>query len=112
MESKTYFGCAIIENEDLEESEIKHPLHLEYYRTESSSLSKYGLTKREKKVYGVEVIKKDYLNKSIPYVEKYEVAHITKNLKEANKLIEMLKDNKVTPTHVDDIISDLKQIIF
>ena len=112
VRSKTYFGCAVIDDEDSEESIVKYPLQLEYYRTENNIQSKSGLAKKEKMVYGVEVIKKDYSNKEAPYVEKYESEYIAKNMEEADKLIKILRDYKVTPVHVDDIISDLKQIIF
>ena len=109
MGNKSYFGCATIEKDEIEGSEIKHPVHLEYYMVEKSVISKFGPIKKEKIVYGVEIVKKDSFNKDIPYIEKHESEYIAKNIKEANELITILCNNKVTPTHMDEIICDLKR---
>ena len=109
MGARDYYGCATLEKEELLELEtdIDHQISVEYYRTEQIKYNKFNMAR---KMYGIEVIKKDYSNKQVPYIERHVSQFLTKDIEKAENILNLLKINKVMPVHVDEIIQDLKQM--
>lgn len=85
--SKRLYGIADLSKEEQKESSISK---LEYYKI-----------KEEK--YGVEIIQK-YTNEKI---EDKQIRELEQSEEKIDKLLSILKRNKVTPTEVEYILEDL-----
>ena len=101
--TKIFYGDVFLDKEKLDEINIKYPIELEYYKTCSR---KNDLLKENEIIYGVEIIKKEYIGQNI-HTEKAFVDNITKDEKELNSVIFKLKENTVTPITLNDVINDL-----
>ena len=100
---KTFYGNALLDAEDLKDKVNKYPIALEYYKI---SNKRKGLVNEEYEVYGVEIIKKEYIGEEIK-TESNRIDNITKNEETLDKVIKLLKDNTVTPISLDDVINDM-----
>ena len=102
--SKELYGNVFLELEDLIDTDINYPIELEYYKTNTK---KNGFT-----VYGIEVIKKEYLEKTTN-VEIKRKNIFTRSEKIIEKALELLKNGKVTPMGLKDsltyVISKLRE---
>lgn len=96
------YGETQIEEELLRKNRIYNNIELEYYKIKSNKVSK---SKKENIIYGIEIVKKEYINDKIKE-EKETVETLTKNEELVNKILEKLKNNKVTPTSLEYIITD------
>ena len=56
--------------------------------------------------YGIEIVKTEFKDGNIN-VESNEVPNITNNNKEADRILEILRDNEVTPIAMQDVLDDL-----
>lgn len=102
MNSKVYYGSEIL---TLNETNLNHRIELEYYRTKKQK--KY-LFNKNRKIYGIEIIKKEYEGKNIN-IEKENVDRISNRKSKINFIIDKLKKYKVTPVSLKDIIYDILQ---
>ena len=93
----------IFGTEKLKESTKKNPIELEYYKTCSN---KNGLINESYEVYGVEIIKKEFIGNKIN-TESVCVENITRNETTLDKIMSILKNNSVTPVGLRDVINDL-----
>ncbi len=101
--TKNFCGEVILKNEDLSECCNKYPIELNYYKT---CTKKSNIIKEEYEVYGIEIIKKEYMGNRI-HTESMCVNNITKNEKTLDKVVKILKDNTVTPVTLNDVINDM-----
>ena len=96
--SRTYYGETFLENTDLEETNIKNRIKLEYYTTKQ--------TKEEKDVYGIEVIKKEFKSNGLD-TEISSINNISNSSQKVIEIINTLKEYKVTPIGLNDVLEDL-----
>lgn len=96
--SRTYHGETFLEKEDLAETNIKHKIGLEYYTIKE--------TKDEIDTYGIEVIKREYKNNGID-TESSSRNYISNSSQKVIEIISALKEHKVTPIGLNDVLEDL-----
>ena len=86
---KNFFGSIFINRDKLLEAGINYPIknHL---------------------VYGVQIIKTEYRDKI--GVEQSKAEHLTNNESEINNMLNILKENEVTPVGLDDVIIEIKKL--
>ena len=94
--SRTYHGDTFLEEEDLKETNIKHKIQLEYYTFKETKENKYG----------IEIIKKEYKENKIDE-ESNSMQFITNNSQKVIDIINTLKEYKVTPIGLNDVLEDL-----
>ena len=103
MEStKIFCGNVFIHSENLKESCAKNPIKLMYYKVKSRN----SYVSENYETYGVEIVKNEYKNDNV-YTESVCIDSITQNEFKLDQLIEMLKNNSVTPITLNDVINDL-----
>lgn len=100
---KDFFGCTFMSREELKDIGVKYPIKLEYYRTKTNE-EKVKNTNDIK--YGIEIIKTSYVEDNIA-VETSYIPDILRDEIRINKILEKLKQNKVTPVSAEYIIEDL-----
>lgn len=99
---KKFYAGVVLNEDDLLESKCNR-IELEYYKI--SKKSKRKILKKSN-LYGIEIVKKEYIGNQ-KKKEKNNIYNITRNEKTANKLLEILKENKVTPFGLEDTITEL-----
>ena len=92
---KTFFGGILIEANKLKEEGIQYPIKVEYYK----------LKDEESKKYGIEIIKREYKPKHID-IEKQELKSLSKDECKIERMLELFKENEVTPICAGEIIED------
>ena len=109
---KTFFDGVFISKENLKEAGIIYPIKLEYYKTVRDENSENTNTVDEAKYtngkYGIEVVKTEYLDGNVR-IETKEVQNITNDLKEADRILTLFRNNEVTPVGVDDVLEELQK---
>ena len=101
---KNFFGSIFINRDELLEAGIHYPIKVEYYRITDED-------KRENKnkpIYGIQIIKTEYRDKI--GVEQNKIEHLTNNESEINNMLNILKENEVTPVGLDDVIIEIKKL--
>lgn len=100
---KIFYGSNFIDEEELKESNKNHLIKLEYYKR---------IDKQKKNnnniIYGVSIIKTEYMPNDTKIEEKY-VKYLTKDEEKIEDLLEILKKFKVMPITLKYIIQDLKK---
>ena len=96
---KKFFGGMFIEEEILRKEGIYHPIKLEYYKIENEP-------KEGKLKYGLEVVKTEYYTNDVK-IEKKEVENLTNDENSIKKVLNILKENKVTPVAMQDVIKEI-----
>ena len=96
--SRTYYGEAYLEKEDLEEANIEHKVQLEYYTIKG--------IKDKKDMYGIEVIKREYKTNGIN-TETSSRNFISNDSKKVIEIINTLKEHKVTPIGLNDVLEEM-----
>ena len=97
--SKIYYGATSVNIKEQIETRNKSFIKLEYYGTKH-------IIQNECVEYGIEIVKKEYLNEN--FMQEINVANnVAETEKDLEKLITILKRNKVTPIGLDDVIIDL-----
>jgi hypothetical protein len=103
---RTFFGSIFIEKGKLKEAKIGYPIKLEYYK----KINEEEITTKEKARYGISVTKTEYRPDDLK-VERKDIKYLTSDEQKVNKFLETLKRNEVTPIALEDVVSDLSQII-
>ncbi len=98
---RTFFGGTFIEKEKLEEAGIKYPIKLEYYKEINEDDINSG-----KEKYGIRIVKTEYLPDNLK-VETKNIKYVTNDEIEENKILNIFKENQVTPINSEEVISDL-----
>ena len=101
---KNFFGSIFINRDKLLEAGINYPIKVEYYK-----ITDEERTKQENHlVYGVQIIKTVYRDKI--GVEQSKAEHLTNNESEINNMLNLLKENEVTPIGLEDVIIEIKKL--
>ena len=98
---KTFFGGTFIEKEKLEEAGIKHPIKLEYYKEINEDDINSG-----KEKYGIQIVKTEYIPDNLK-IETKSIKYVTNDELEENKILNIFKENQVTPINSEEVILDL-----
>lgn len=98
---KILYGEIRLKNEDFGESEGKHSMKLEYYKTQNYSENLF-----ETENFGVEIKKREYLGSRVEEETKC-IENVTRKEEVIDELIETLKRNKVTPISLEEVVKDL-----
>lgn len=104
---KTFYGGIFIEKEKLEEAGIYHPIKLEYYKR----INEDELYKDQKAKYGISIIKTEYIGEKIK-VDTKEIQYLSNDEQKVEKVLEIFKENAVTPINSDEVIKDLATSLF
>ncbi len=99
---KEFYGGTSIDCNDTEYIMKKGKIELKYYKIISNIVGK----KNKHKKYGIEVVKK-YVNNNIVSEEKKGIFNCIEKEEVADRVLELLKVNKVSPINVVDILEDL-----
>lgn len=102
---KTFFGGTFIENSKLKNEGINHPIKLEYYKT----INEDEITKQKKAKYGIQVIKTEYEDEKVNITEK-EIRYLTNDEMLLERILNVFKNNEVTPIAVEDLIKEISLI--
>ncbi len=103
----TYYGTTLLDETDLVETRNKNKIELDYY-----GIKKHGKITKRKTFYGIAIVKKEYMKDEIKF-ERNIIEKITTNERKVVRIIEKLKNCKVTPIGMEDVLSDmLKQKAF
>ena len=96
-----------MKKEELSEVGICHPIKLEYYKI----INEDEIIKQKKAKFGIDVVKTEYKKDDIK-VENKKLQYISSDEKKIEEILNTLKDNKVTPIIVEDVLNDFsKQLI-
>lgn len=105
---KTLYGSTFIDEHELNEANINHPIKLEYYKL----IREDGISTDSIPKFGINVVKKEYIENNTK-VEEKEIKYLSSNEENVNNVLEILKQNKVTPIGVKDVMMDLsKEFLF
>lgn len=81
---------------------VKYPIKLEYYKTKTND---EAIKNQNDIKYGIEVIKTSYLDEKVD-IEKRTIPDIIKDEIKIEKILDILKQNKVTPISAGYIVED------
>lgn len=98
---RKFYGGIFISREILENEGIKHPIKLEYYK----QINEEDVIKSNKAKYGISIIKTEYAGDKIK-VEEKEINNLTNDENNAEYILNILKENYVTPIGVEDVLND------
>lgn len=101
---KTFFSSTFIKKETLSEAGINHPIKLEYYKI----INEDELIKQEKAKFGINVVKTEYKKEDIK-VEHKKIQYLSNDEKKIEEILNLLKENEVTPIVLEDVISDFSK---
>ena len=99
---KNFFGSIFINRDELREAGIDYPIKVEYYKITNEEEK----IKQNKLIYGMQVIKTEYRDKI--GVEHEKIEHITNDENEITKMLNIIKENEVTPIGLKDVILEIK----
>ena len=99
---KHFYGGTFMNQDELKSIGVEYPVKLEYYKTNNEN----QIVDKTKLKYGIEVIKTSYTKENIN-VETSQIPKIIENELIANKILDILKENKVTPISAEYVVEDL-----
>ena len=102
MNVKNFFGSIFINRDKLREAGIDYPIKVEYYKI----INEEEKIKENKLIYGIQVIKTEYKDKI--RVEQEMMENITNDENEITKILDIIKENEVTPIGLEDVIFEIK----
>ena len=94
-----------MQQEKLKEEGIYHPIKLEYYKI----VNEDEIVKNEDAKYGIKVVKTEYKENKTS-VEHKKIQHISSDENKIDKILNLFKQNEVTPVIVEDVLSDFSKI--
>ncbi len=105
---KTFYTSTFIKKEELQEAGITYPIKLEYYKI----INEDEIMKGEKARFGIKVVKTEYRDEKAKIEEK-EITYLSNDEKRIEEILNIFKENEVTPISVEEIIYDFwKSMIF
>ena len=105
---KTFYTSTFIKKEELQEAGITYPIKLEYYKI----INEDEIMKGEKARFGIKVVKTEYRDEKTKKEEK-EITYLSNDEKRIEEILDIFKENEVTPISVEEIIYDFwKSMIF
>ncbi len=99
---KEFYGGTTIDCNSIESIMRKGKIELKYYKIISTVVGK----KNKHNKYGIEVVKK-CVDNNIVSEEKKEIFNCIEKEDVADRVLELLKINKVSPINVVDVLEDL-----
>lgn len=99
---KKFYGGLFIRKENLEAEGIYYPIKLEYYKR----INKEEFEDKNNSKYGIEIVKTEYIPNNTK-IEIKEIKHLSDDEDKIEGILDMLKENEVTPIAVEDIIYDI-----
>ena len=99
---KNFFGSIFINRDELREAGIDYPIKVEYYKITNEQEK----LKQNKLKYGIQIIKTEYKDKI--GIEQNKIEHITNDENEISKILNLMKENEVTPIGLEDVILEIK----
>ena len=103
MSSRVYCGNTFLDIGELKENNLKNRIELEYYRTKKR---KNYFLREDTKIYGIEVVKKEYQGKKVN-IEKEKVDKISNKKATIDSILKKLQEFKVTPITLKDVVNDI-----
>ena len=100
---KYFFGCTFMNREELQNIGVRYPIKLEYYKTQTNEEDVKNVNDIK---YGIEVIKTSYIEEKVN-IERTYIPEIIKDEAKIENILNILKEHKVTPISVEDIVEDL-----
>jgi len=97
-----FFGGIFIEKQALQDEGIEYPIKLEYYK----NINEDEIANHSKERYGLKIIKTEY-RETDTKIEEKEINYITNDERKINKMLNLFKENTVTPVGADDVLDDL-----
>ena len=99
---KNFFGSIFINRDKLQEAGIDYPIKVEYYKI----INEEEKIKENKLMYGIQIIKTEYRDKI--GVEQEKIEHITNDENEITEILDLVKENEVTPVGLEDVVLEIK----
>lgn len=93
---KKFYGGIFMDKDKLKKVGIFYPIKIEYYKI-----------KEEGKIdiFGMEIIKTEYKNNMVS-IEKTNINRVTCDEDEVNHILDLLKENEVTPIIAKEVVQD------
>lgn len=107
MNLNIFFGGTFIKKEELQEAKINYPIKLEYYKV----INEDEFVKNNNAKYGIKIVKTEYIETNTN-VEDETIKYLSDNEQKIDELLNVLKNNEVTPICVQDVISDFLKSSF
>ncbi len=101
---RTFFSSTFIKKETLKEAGIEHPIKLEYYKI----INEDEMIKQEKAKFGINIVKTEYQKDKVK-VENEKVQYLSNDEKKVEEILNILKENEVTPIGVNDVLNDFSK---
>ena len=95
---KTFFDSIFICGSTTDD-EAEYPMKLEYYKT-------IEMEENVRAKYGIEIVKIEIIEGNLN-VENRRIDNITNNQEEIEKLLALLKNNKVTPFGIEELLDEI-----
>lgn len=93
---KKFYDGIFMDKDKLKKVGIFYPIKVEYYKLkEEGNID----------IFGIEVIKTEYKNNDV-LIEKEDIKRLTSDEDEANHILDILKENEVTPIIVREVVQD------
>ena len=102
-----FYGGTFIKTEELKEAGIDYPIKLEYYKI----INEDEMMKKEKEKYGIKVVKTEYIENDTK-IEDETIKYLSSNEQKIEEILNILKENEVTPITTKDVISDISRSTF
>lgn len=99
---RIFFGGTFINNKELEEAEISHPIKLEYYK----QINEDEINNINSKKYGIHIVKTEYIPNNTK-IEVKDIKYVTNDEIEEDRILNIFKENQVTIINSEEVISDL-----
>lgn len=96
---KTFFDEIFINTEKLKDEGIEYPIKLEYFKTINTE-------EDVEAKYGIEIVKTDYIDGKVK-VNSNIIKDITKYQDEIEKILNIFRNNEVTPFGMEDVLIDM-----
>ena len=93
---KVFYGGIFLGKDVLQEAGIEHPIKLEYYKMINEKTDEYG----------IDIIKTEYKENNIITEEK-EINYLSNDETKIEKILNLFKENAVTPITAQDVAEDL-----
>ena len=101
---KIFFNSTFISKESLKDTDINYPIKLEYYKI----INEDEILKGRKPKFGISIEKTEYIEKNTN-VENKTIKYLSNDEKKIEEILNLFKENEVTPISAEDIICDLSK---
>ena len=95
---KSIYGTEKLELQDLIETQMNHLIELTYYKIKNDNQ------------YAVEIVKTEHLGEKLK-IESERINLLTNNESKTNRILDILKRNKVTPIGLQDTMIEITKTL-